>query len=481
MVEQGIQLARQGRHDDAVSAYERAIAAEPGMAEAHYNLGVAHRARGRMDQAAECWRRAIQLRPDFIAAHNNLGSALLELGQIDQAIAAHRRALELDPRSLPALINLGNALRQAGRPDDAAQVYRGALALKPDDPMAHGNLGLALQDLGALDESEAEYRRALALRPDYADAHRNLGMLLLLKGRFAEGWAAYRWRWQTRWHPRRKFPFPAWDGGDVAGKRVLLHAEQGLGDTIMFSRLAASLTARGARVTLEVQASLLRLLEGLRGVERIVPAGTPLEEFDLEAPLLDVPGLLGLDTGNIPAETPYLRARPERVARWRAMLDGRPGLKVGVVWQGNPKSIADLGRSPPLKAFAPLAELAGVRLIGLQKADGRDQLADLPLVEDYGPQIDNGPDAFIDTAAIMQGMDLVITADTASAHLAGALGRPCWIVLKSVPDWRWMLERNDTPWYPTSLLFRQRRAGDWDELFRRVADALAARVHGSTG
>ncbi len=474
MVEQGVQLARQGRLADAVGAYERAIAAEPGLAEAHYNLGIAHRALGRMEDAASCWRRAIELRPEFVPAHNNLGSALLELGQVDAAIAAHRRALALDPRSIAALVNLGNALRQAGRPDEAAEAYRGALAVKPDEAMAHGNLGLALQDLGKLAESEAAYRRAIALRPDYADAHRNLGMLLLLLGRFPEGWAAYRWRWHTRWHPRRQFPFPAWDGGAVAGKRLLLHAEQGLGDTIMFCRLAAVLSARGAAITLEVQPALVRLLVGLAGVERILPTGAALPQLDLEAPLLDLPGLLGLDAGNVPAAIPYLRAEPERVARWRALLDGRPGLKVGIVWQGNPNSIADLGRSLPLGTFAPLAALPGVRLIALQKGAGREQLAALPAVGDLGPDFDAGPDAFLDTAAVMQGLDLVVTADTAVAHLAGALGRPCWIVLKSVPDWRWMLHRSDTPWYPSVRLFRQARRGDWDEVFRRVADALAA-------
>ncbi len=480
MVEQGVQLARQGRLEEAVGAYERAIAAEPGLAEAHYNLGIAHRALGHMQDAASCWRRAIELKPDLVPAHNNLGSALLELGQVDAAIAAHRRALAVDPRSLAALVNLGNALRQAGRPDEAADTYRAALAQKPDEAMAHGNLGLALQDLGALDEAEAEYRRALALRPDYADAHRNLGMLLLLLGRFAEGWAEYRWRWRTRWHPRRRFPFPAWDGGDVAGKRILLHAEQGLGDTIMFSRLAAVLAARGARVTLEAQPALVRLLAGLAGIERILPLSAAPPALDLEVPLLDLPGLLGLDAGNVPAAMPYLRAEPERVARWRAIVDSRPGLevgpsfKIGIVWQGNPNSIADLGRSPPLGAFAPLAALPGVRLIALQKGAGRGQLSALPGVEDLGADFDAGPDAFLDTAAAMQSLDLVISADTAAAHLAGALGRPCWIVLKSVPDWRWMLDRDGTPWYPTLRLFRQARRGDWDELFRRVAAVLAA-------
>jgi Flp pilus assembly protein TadD len=476
MVEEGIRLRRRGLADEAARLYEAALVLAPDLPEAHYNLGIARRAQGRLEEAARCWGRAVALRPGFAEARNNLGSALLELGMAQEAIAHHRRVLVDNPRSLPALVNLGNALRQAGEAAQAEASYRHAQAIAPDDATVLGNLGLALQDLGRLDEAEAALRRAIALKPDHAEAHRSLGMLLLLRGRFAEGWAEYDWRWHTPRQPRRDVGCPRWTGEDPGGRTVLLHAEQGLGDTIMACRLAAAVARRGARVVLEVQPALVRLLRGLVGAAQIVPRGSALPAADLEASLLDVPRILGLDAGSIPSAVPYLAAEPERVARWRGCIAARPGFTVGLVWQGNPHSIADLGRSAPLAAFAPLAAVPGVRLIALQKGPGSEQVWNFPAIEDLGGAFDAGPDAFLDTAAVMQCLDLVVSVDTAAAHLAGALGRPVWIALKSVPDWRWLLDRADTPWYPTARLFRQPSAGDWGAVVRAMAEAL----HGET-
>jgi tetratricopeptide (TPR) repeat protein len=479
MVEQGVALRRRGLVDEAARIYEAALMLAPDMPEAHHNLGIARRAQGRLEDAARCWERAVSLRPEFAAARNNLGSALLELGRPAEAIVQHRRVLLDNPRSLPGLINLGNALRQSGEPEQAEATYRHALAVAPDDPMALGNLGLALQDLGRLDEAEAAFRRAIAVRPDHAEARRSLGMLLLLRGRFAEGWAEYDWRWRTPRQQRRDFGCPTWRGGDIAGKTILLHAEQGLGDTIMTCRLAAAVAARGAQVVLEVQPALVRLLKGLAGVDRIVPRGAGLPPADAEASLLDLPRILGLDAASVPAKVPYLVAETDRVERWRSQIDRRPGFRVGVTWQGNPGSIADLGRSAPLAALAPLAAVPGVRLISLQKGPGSEQIWGFPAIEDLGPRFDAGGDAFLDTAAAMQCLDLVVSVDTAPAHLAGALARPVWIALKSMPDWRWMLERRGTPWYPTARLFRQQRAGDWPGVFAAMAEALRREVEGA--
>jgi len=472
MVEEGIKLRRRGLNDEAARNYEAALVLAPDMPEAHYNLGIARRAQGRLEAAVKCWDQAVKLRPGFAEARNNLGSALLELGLPQEAIAQHRRVLLDNPRSLPGLINLGNALRQSGEAAQAEATYRHALAITPDDPMALGNLGLALQDLERLDEAEAAYRRAIAVRPDHAEAHRCLGMLLLLRGQFAEGWAAYDWRWRTPRQARRDFGCRMWQGEDIAGQTILLHAEQGLGDTIMACRLASIVAARGVRVVLEVQPALAKLLQGLAGVARIVPRGEELPPADAEASLLDLPRLLGLDAASIPAGIPYLAAEPERVARWRQRFEARPGFRIGLVWQGNPNSTADLGRSAPLTALAPLAALPGVRLIALQKGPGSEQIWDFPAIEDLGPGFDAGADAFLDTAAAMACLDLVVSVDTAPAHLAGALGRKPWIALKSVPDWRWMLGRDDTPWYPGARLFRQQRAGDWAGVFDAMAAAL---------
>jgi Flp pilus assembly protein TadD len=477
LMDRGTALARQGRMDEAALLYQQAIAADPDLAEAHFNLGIARRAVRRGTEAEACWRRALEIEPYFAPARINLGAALLERGDHRAAAAEFRRVLEREPRSVPALVNLGNALRDGGDPGAAAQAYRRAIALQPGFAQAHSNLGLALRELGELAAAEAAYRRALELKPDYALAHRDLGVLLLLLGRYAEGWREFQWRWQARGPERRTAGMPRWSGGDVSGKTVLLHAEQGLGDTIMFCRLAEAVAARGAEVVLEAQPPLRRLLAGLKGAARIAPRADAPPPADCAAALLDLPGILGIDAGNVPARVPYLAPDPGRVRRWRAWLEARPGFRIGVAWQGNPRSDAELGRSPPLAAFRPLAELPGVRLIALQKGPGSEQMSTLPAgmaAESPGEDFDSGPDAFLDSAALMQGLDLVVSADTAPAHLAGALARPVWIALKRVPDWRWGLDRADTPWYPTARLFRQRASGDWAPVFAAMADAAKA-------
>ncbi len=476
MVEQGILLRRRGLIDEAAKQYEAALMLAPDMVEALHNLGVARRSQGRLEEATTAWRRALELRPGLVEARNNLGSALLELGRTAEAIEQHRRVLLDNPRSLAALVNLGNALRLSGDAVQAEANYLHALAIQPGDPMVLANLALVQQDQGRLAEAEASLRQALATKPDHAEAQRSLGMLLLLQGQFAEGWNAYAWRWRTQRQQRRSFGCPTWQGEDVQGKTVLLHAEQGLGDTIMACRLATSVAERSARVVLEVQPALVKLLGSLKGVAQLLPRGAALPPADYEASLLDLPGILNIDAGSVPAEVPYLSVEPERVQRWRDRLAARPGFKVGIAWQGNPASNADLGRSTRLAAMAPLAEVPGVRLVSLQKGAGTEQLWNFGPVEEFGPSFDAGADAFLDTAAVMQSLDLVISVDSAPAHLAGALARPVWIALKSVPDWRWMLGREDTPWYPTARLFRQDKAGDWHGVFQRMATALREKI-----
>lgn len=478
LVEQGIALRRRGLVEEAAQQYEAAIMLAPDMVEAHYNLGVARHGQGRLDEAVQCWRKAVSLRPGFVEARNNLGTALLEQGFPAEAVQQHRRALLDNPSSFAALINLGNALRQTGEPEQAEASYRHALAIAPEDPSGLANLGLALQDLGRLDEAEDSFRRAIARAPEHAEAHRSLGMLLLLKGQLAEGWAEYAWRWRTLRQQRRDFSCPTWGGEDIAGRTILVHAEQGLGDTIMASRLASAVADRGARVVLEVQPALVALLGGLKGIHQVIGRGQPLPPADVEASLFDLAGILGLEAATIPWDGPYLTPDPARAEQWRARLGARPGFKVGLVWQGNPASNADLGRSAPLSTLAPIAAVPGVRLVSLQKGHGSEQLWNFAPVEEFGPGFDGGPDAFLDTAAAMQSLDLVISVDTAPAHLAGALGRPVWIALKSVPDWRWMLGRDDTPWYPSATLFRQAARGDWPGVFARMAARLSALAGG---
>lgn len=469
--------AHDSRRDEAVASYDRALAIRPDDVQALSNRGVALNELGRYGEALMGLDRALALRPDFLPALSNRGNALRGLGRHDEALASYDRALSLSPDFPEALSNRGNALHEMRRYEEALASYERALAARPNYPEALSNRGLTLQQLGRFGEALASFDRALAIAPHYADCRCNRALLLLLIGRFAEGWAEYEWRRQLgSWH-MQSIDAPEWRGEGLRGKRLLLRAEQGLGDTIQFARFAPLLAARGAAVILDVQRPLGGLLQSLDGAPTIVRQGDSLPPIDLQLPLLSVPLLLGVDGASIPAEIPYIKADPAQVERWRERL--MPGgFRIGIAWQGSPQAF---GRAVPLNAFAPLAQIAGVRLISLQKHHGLDQLAQLPPgmeVHDLGEGFDAGPDGFLDTAAVMAHLDLVISADTAIAHLAGALGRPVWILLADVPDWRWMLGREDSPWYPTARLFRQRRRGDWDEVMARVAAELAVIARG---
>jgi tetratricopeptide (TPR) repeat protein len=476
----GAALLADGDATGAESAHRAAVEANPAVAEARVNLAAALSALGRdADAEAEC-RQAIALKPGLALAHAALGGVLSRQGKHEQALQACRAAVRLDPGLAAAQTNLAGALLLTGASTEAEAAARRALAVAPASPDALRNLGAALDAQAKPAAALEAFDRALAIAPDDAEIHFARALTLLRGGDFAQGLAGYEWRWRTRaqraaW---RDFPQPQWRGEDIAGKTLLLHAEQGLGDAIQFARYAPVAAGRGARVLLEVQPGLVRLLSGIEGVQRIVARGEALPPFDLHCPLLSLPLALGTTPATIPANVPYLRAEPERAAAWRARLAAKPGLRVGLCWQGNPQGVADLGRSPPLAALAPLAAVPGVRLIALQKGVGREQLAAAPRVEDPGEGFDAGPHAFLDTAAAMMALDLVISADTAPAHLAGALGRPVWIALKRVADWRWMLDRDDTPWYPTAWLFRQDAPGDWAGVFARMARALEREIEG---
>lgn len=477
----GTVLMGQGRADEAIAAYHRAIAVKPGHALALSNLGVALKSQGRLVEAVAAYRQAVAADGTYAETHGNLGHALLALGTLDEAAECYRRAIALRPGNAGAHVDLGGTLLDLGHPDEAIAEFRQAIALRPTHAVAHCNLGSALMAKGLVDEGARSFRHAIDLDPDNADAHWNSALVLLLQGDFARGWDEYEWRWRTTagGPKRRDFPQPLWTGERLDGRTILLHAEQGLGDTIQFVRYCPAVVGRGGTVVLEVPSSLRRLLGHIPGVT-VIGDGDPLPRFDVHCPLLGLPRAFGTGLDTIPAEIPYLAAEPERVAPWRERLP-RDGFRVGIAWQGNPSAKADRGRSPPLAAFAPLAAIPGVRLVSLQKNDGLDQLAAVPTVMALGPGFDAGPDAFIDTAAVMTGLDLIITPDTSIAHLAGALGRPTWVVLKAVPDWRWLMGREDSPWYPTTRLFRQTAPGDWGGVFERVAEALAATARPCTG
>ena len=474
----GIILKAMERPEAAVVSYQSAIRLDPDNAEARSNLGAALKALGRPDEAASAFMEAVRLRPDFAEAHCNLGVALDQLGRTESAIGAYEAAILLNPDLRQAHFNLAVARAGLGRLEDAVAAYEAAIRLDPDDPQAHLHLAATLTVLGRLQEAVAACDAALRLKPDSAQAHYNQSHAYLLLGDLASGWPKYEWRWRRggeHFKPRG-FTQPQWRGEDLVGKTILLHTEQGVGDVILFCRYIALVAERGGRVVLQAPRRLLRLLAGLAGVDRFVAVGDPLPDFDCYCPLMSLPGVFGTTTQTIPAGIPYLAAEPDAVDRWRARI-GSSGFRIGITWQGNPTAPAEQGRSAPLAAFAPLAKIAGVRLISLQKVHGLDQLDDLPAglqVETLGADFDVGSDAFMDTAAAMMSLDLIVTVDTAAGHLAGALGRPVWLALQKVPHWVWTMEGERTPWYLHHRLFRQAERGDWDGVFERMATELRA-------
>lgn len=464
-----------GDADGAAAAFRRALSLRPDDAQTWCNLATV-----RTSAAAASLRRALALHPGLATAHTLLAATLNEAGQPKAAAAAARRALRLDPMRTGAWTGFAAAcLKGAGSTVAAAAAGRNALATEPAGVEGWADLGLALFRQGRIADAVALWRRALAIDPDHPPCRWHNAYTLLLHGRLEEGWREYEWRWRAFSGKERVLPGRPWNGEDARGLTILLHHEQGLGDSIQFIRFAAPLRAQGARVLAECPTSLRRLLDSAPGVDGWIAAGEPAPPCDRHVSLMSLPGLLGVTRPDrIPAPVPYLRAEPARVAAWRQRLDpgpdGRPGLRVGLVWRG---SNADL-RSLPLAALEPLGRLPGLRLIGLQKAAEPphpfDRVPPGLAVEQPGPGFDAGPDGFLDTAAVMMSLDLVLTIDTAAAHLAGALGVPAWVMLPFVPDWRWLLEREDTPWYPTLRLFRQPAPGDWASVVARVADALEA-------
>ena len=503
-------LLKRERLEDAEAAYRQAVRLAPGQGRAHFGLGMTLAGLGRAQDAEASYRQALSLSPDSVETMVNLGNLLIERGDLDGAILLLRRALALRPDFIQARINLGHALTRQDKAGEALGFLEEALRQRPDSPEAHNNMGVALAALGRHAEAAASYGQALRLRPDSPDVRDNLGALdmkqgrldeamrhfdeavrlepdhaearlhralgWLLAGDFERGWPEFEWRWRSRGFQERRLPRPRWDGSPLTGRTILLYAEQGLGDTFQFVRYAPLLKERGATVIVECQEALVRILAGCPGIDRIVPRGEPLPEYDVQAPFLSLPGILRTSLDTIPASVPYLFADPGLVERWRRELSGVAGPKIGIAWQGNPKYAADRERSIPLRRFAPLVRQSGVRLVSLQKTHGIDQIEGVSrdfAVTDFGSRLDEASGAFMDTAAIMMVVDLVVTSDTAIPHLAGALGVPVWVALPKVADFRYLLRRDDSPWYPTMRLFRQTEAGNWDEVFERMAVELA--------
>jgi tetratricopeptide (TPR) repeat protein len=489
------------RYQDALASCDRTIALQPDYPEAYSNRGNSLHALKRFDEALACFARALALRPDFAEAHSNQGNTLHEINRFADALVSYDRALALRPQFAAAHSNRGNALQELRRFDEALASYDRALALRPVSAEAHSNRGNALKELWRFDEALASYDRALALRPDLADGHFSAALCRLMLGDFTRGWQQHEWRWETVQLKGTKRPFaqPQWIGDhSLADKTILLHAEQGFGDTLQFCRYVPRVAALAGRVILEVPRPLARLMATLPGGATIVARGDPLPDFDAHCPLLSLPLAFATQLETIPSQTPYLSAPADAMRAWRDRLDAnrldtdrldtnrldtnrfgktaRP--RVGLVWAGDPRkklpgaNRIDRQRSVVFDQLAPILQVRDCEFHSLQKGDDAiQQLRDSGL--DHGV-IDNSAHLhdFADTAALIQNLDLVIAVDTAVAHLAGALGKPLWLINRYNTCWRWLLDRDDSPWYPTARLFRQDKTRQWEPVMARIQAAL---------
>jgi tetratricopeptide (TPR) repeat protein len=485
LADRGNILRALGRNDEAVAAYDRALAVAPGALRVHHKRGLALLGMERHVEALASFDRALAIRADDFAAHFHRGVALALLERHEEALASFDRAIALNGAPAEPFNNRGIQLSQLDRHEEALVAFAAAATRNPGHVEAYSNAGTLLQSLGRFDEALAQAERALAIEPGYAPAEWSTGLIKLTRGDFAAGWPLYESRLRLAYlRPyHRDLAVPRWSGDEpIAGRRVLVHAEQGIGDALQFCRYVPLLEARGAQVFFEVLPPLRKLMGslGMRGT--LQTAGEPLPQVDCYCPLLSLPLALRTQLETIPGGGAYLRAETGAVDEWRGRLESLPGLKVGLNWQGHAGAEKQLwvrGRSFSLECLAPLARVSGVSLVSLQKGEAAAQRAQVEFggaLAQLTDPLDTGPDAMLETAALMKALDLVITSDTAVAHLAGALGVPVWVVLKAVPDWRWMLERSDSPWYPTMRLYRQRVAGDWHEVLERVAGDVAALI-----
>jgi tetratricopeptide (TPR) repeat protein len=471
---------------------------DPNHAEAIHLRGLILQRHGKHAQAAELFQKAIAINPDAVGFHNNLGVALQSLGRLDEAVAAYLRALKIKPGLAHVQTNLNRALADLERnktgvpratdadanahndrgialynegdlPGSLAE-FQKAVALRPSLAAAWNNLANILRYQGDLARAVDAYRRAISIEVDYPDAHQGLGMALLQMGDFAQGWLEYEWRWKVKTAQPRKFAQPRWCGEDLIGKSIFVHEEQGFGDAIQFFRYAGLLAERGGRLIVGCRKELARLLGEIPGVSRVVVSGQAMPVFDVHCPIMSLPMLFDTRVETVPAKIPYFGVPADRSATWRERVGATKRLNVGVAWAGNPELGTNRLRSIDFRALDPFGRVANVTYHSLQitPVSSAGDAAQL-LIKDHSPLLTD----FAETAALISNLDVVISVDTAVAHLAGALGKPTWIMIPAIaPDWRWMLNREDTPWYPTARLFRQKTPGDWKDVVERIAEQL---------
>jgi tetratricopeptide (TPR) repeat protein len=460
-----------GELDGAQRSLEEAVRVDPNYAEAHYNLGWVRQDRGDLSGAGESYRRSIELQPQNAAAHHSLGWVRQDRGDLSGAGESYRSAIELEPQNAVAHFNLGLVYQAQSDWERARRQFSEALRIRPQYAQPHCSLGVMHLAVGEDDQAFAHFERALEIDPQCPEAHYNRGVVLLSRGDYQAGWPEYAWRRRCSSHREPDFDRPAWDGSPLAGRTLLIRCNFGFGDTLQFARYVPEVRKRGAgRVLLAAQPALHPLLAE-SGLGPLVSPGARDLKYDCYISVMDLPCAFRSTDGTIPPG-PYLRAAVPAVAKWAKTLAGLGGFQIGIAWQGDRNYVSDHLRSIPLAEFEPLARVPGVRLISLQKGDGVEQL---PLVADRFDvtELPNTADRqFMDTAAIIANLDLVIAADTAVAHLAGAMGTPIWVALRLETEWRWPRGRDTTAWYPSMRLFRQTSGGDWASLFTQMAAKL---------
>jgi tetratricopeptide (TPR) repeat protein len=473
----GAALQKVGRQEEAIAAYRRIVSLEPGHRQANINLSSLYIETRQYQKATHLLTQAAAQCPDDPLILNNLGLAHHHCDQLELAIQTFESAITIAPNYVKTYHNLGNVYLDMNDMETTAAYYRKALDLTPNDAEAHRNLGKLYLEL--LDPSRAfrHFRKSVSINPDAAEVWLDLAKSALMQGDFETGWQHFHWRLKTANSHINIYPYryrvPRWDGASFRGRQLLVHCEQGLGDTIQFSRLLPLVKARGGRVTFQVQKSLMPLYEDFPGIDTLqaLPDRQPASiEEDCYIPLMDLPGLLNIDLETVPAVTPYLFADLRKTLHWRRYFN-RHRLKIGIVWAGNPLFKHDNLRSCPLEYFLPMAAMEHVQLYSLKK-EVSDRERHLLSKRNDLIHLGDGFITFAETAAALHNLDLIITADTSVAHLSGAMGKPTWLLLRYLPDWRWMLERTDSPWYPTMRLFRQPAPGDWDSVFENLGCAL---------
>ncbi len=479
-------LQKLERLEEALAACDALLKQEPENFEALFLRGNILYGQRRLHDALAIFDAALARKPKHSGVLCNRGGTLRELGRLSEAAAMFDAALARNASCVEALLGRGIVEFKSARIEPALAFFQSALEADPASAVAFCGRGLALQHLGRIEEAKSDFQHALALKPDLAEGHSNLGALQLLLGDFERGWEGYEYRRLASDSCKAEAPgrWPVWNGEAIAGKKLLVLDEAANGDAIMLARYFPMLADIGIDATVECRPAMLGLMKQAPGV-RLVTKIDPAEQFDYQVHLFSLPRALRTRADSVPAHVPYLFADPALAAKWAARL-GSHGFKIGIAWQGNPDPKIDIARAAALTNFAPLAALPNCRLISLQKGYGVEQIAGSGVpVETLGDDFDTGPSAFLDTAAVMANLDLVVTVDTSIAHLAGAMARPVWVALKHMPEWRWMLGRDDSPWYPGMRLFRQRSMGDWEGVFADMAEALktliAEKTRGSTG